>query len=74
MLGQRLQRWANIALAKTLQALIIDLTTNIIVNIIISEFLQSTFYGVIITCITPDNQLLKVKYVFHLETLIYIGT
>ena len=26
------------------------------------------------TCITPDNQLLKIKYAFNLETLIYIGT
>ena len=27
------------------------------------------------TCITPDNQLLKVKYVFNLETVsIYVGT
>ena len=26
------------------------------------------------TCITPDNQLLKIKYVFDIETLIYIGT
>ena len=31
-LGHRLRRWANIILTKTLQALIIDLTTNIIVN------------------------------------------
>ena len=28
----------------------------------------------IITCITPDNQLLKVKYAFNLKTLIYLGT
>ena len=26
------------------------------------------------TCITPDNQLLKIKYAFNRETLIYIGT
>ena len=26
------------------------------------------------TFITPDNQLLKIKYAFNLETLIYIGT
>ena len=25
------------------------------------------------TCLTPDNQLLKVKYAFNLETLIYVG-
>ena len=26
------------------------------------------------TFITPDNQLLKIKYAFNFETLIYIGT
>ena len=27
------------------------------------------------TCITPENQLLKIKYAFNLETLIiYVGT
>ena len=26
------------------------------------------------TCITPDNQLLKVKYAFNLETLLFIAT
>ena len=25
------------------------------------------------TCITSDNQLLKMKYAFNFETLIYIG-
>ena len=25
------------------------------------------------TCITPDNQLLKMKYAFYLQTLIYMG-
>ena len=42
MLGHRLLRWANNLPTETLQALIIDLTTNIIVNIIISEHLLKT--------------------------------
>ena len=29
--------------------------------------------GFISTCITPDNELFKVKYAFNLETLIDIG-
>ena len=40
--GRRLRRWANIIPTKTFEALIIDLTTNIIVNIIISEHLLKT--------------------------------
>ena len=39
MFGHRLRRWANIITTKNLDALIIDLTANLIVNIIISEHL-----------------------------------
>ena len=42
ILGHRLRRWANFIPTKTLQTLIIDLTTNIIVNIIISGHLLKT--------------------------------
>ena len=42
MLSHRLRCWANNVPTKTLEALIIDLITNIIVNIIISEHLLKT--------------------------------
>ena len=58
MLGNRLRRWANIIPTKTLQALIIDSTTNIIVNIIISEHLIKTKVLNLRTC----NVILDISY------------